>query len=102
MAALRNGTPFAALAFHAAHMAEETSKRSRAWTGSLAAPVRSAATAVLFQTVAIEPPWVVRVQSGWRYDLDGLGTCGVGTRGTLISTTLSARTSRTTLFAPQR
>src|SRR5215471_4121776 len=102
MAALRNEAPFAALAFHAAHIAEETSKRSRVWTGSLAAPERSAATAVSFHDVAIERrPSVWGVQSGWRYDVDALGACGVDIRGTLMSTILSARTSRTTLFAPQ-
>src|SRR6185437_2851889 len=101
MAALRNEAPFPALAFHAAHIAEETWKRSRAWTGSLAAPERSAAIAVSFHDVAIERPSVLGVQSGWRYDVDAFSACGVGTRGTLISTILSARTSRTTLFAPQ-
>src|SRR6476469_1553442 len=100
MAVLRNEASFAALAFHAPHIAEETSKRSRACTGSLAAPERSAATAVSFHAVAIERPSVAGVQSGRRYDVDALDTCGIGTRGTLISTTLSARTSRTTLFAP--
>src|ERR1700757_4652183 len=99
MAASREEAVFGAAA-RAFHIAVETSKRSRAWTGSLAAPARSAPTAVSFQTVAIErPPVFAALQSGRRYDNCAAGPA-VRFGGTRTSTIRSARTSCRTLSLP--
>src|ERR1043166_5197408 len=95
MAAFGSAVP----SFQAFHMAVETSKRSRAWTGSLAAPDRRASVAALSQTVAIERRLVGGVHAVRRYEA-GAASFAARRGGTLTSTIRSARTSCRTLSPP--
>ena len=87
-------------AAQAFHIARERSKRSRACTGSLAAPERSESTAACSQIVAIELWLLAGTQARRRNDPDGCDPCSAERGGTATSSTRSARTLRKALRAP--